>query len=64
MEKLKVGDPAPDFNSRDQFGKTITLKNLRGKKVILYFYPKDMTPGCTAEACNLRDHYRLLSEKG
>lgn len=64
MEKLKVGDPAPDFSSRDQFGKTITLKNLRGKKVILYFYPKDMTPGCTAEACNLRDHYRLLSEKG
>jgi len=64
MEKLKVGDPAPDFSSGDQFGKTITLKNLRGKKVILYFYPKDMTPGCTAEACNLRDHYRLLSEKG
>ncbi|HNY01345.1 MAG TPA: thioredoxin-dependent thiol peroxidase [Bacteroidales bacterium] len=61
---LKVGDPAPDFESVDQEGRPVSLKALRGKKVILYFYPKDNTPGCTAEACNLRDNYQILKKKG
>ena len=55
---LKVGDKAPDFSTNDQDGKLVKLSALRGKKVVLYFYPKDMTPGCTAEACNLRDNYQ------
>jgi peroxiredoxin Q/BCP len=62
--KLKVGDKAPDFNSKDQDGNEIKLHNLRDKKVVLYFYPKDDTPGCTAEACNLRDNYAHLKKKG
>jgi len=61
---LKVGDKAPDFTSRDQDGKSIKLSDFKGKKVVLYFYPKDMTPGCTAEACNLRDNYKLLQKQG
>ena len=61
--KLKTGDKAPDFESKDQDGKPVKLSDYRGKKVVLYFYPKDDTPGCTAEACNLRDNYeKLLSE--
>jgi len=64
MTHLKVGDKAPDFNSTDQDGNKITLKEYRGNKVILYFYPKDNTPGCNAEACNLRDNYDVLLEKG
>lgn len=64
MAQLKVGDPAPLFTGKDQNGKEISLANLRGKKVILYFYPKDNTPGCTAEACNLRDNYSGLISKG
>jgi peroxiredoxin Q/BCP len=57
MADLKVGDPAPPVDAIDQDGKRITLEEFRGKKVVLYFYPKDDTPGCTAESCDLRDHY-------
>ncbi|MEL0638480.1 thioredoxin-dependent thiol peroxidase [Marinomonas sp. TI.3.20] len=60
----KVGQSAPDFLAKDQHGENITLSQFRGKKVILYFYPKDSTPGCTAQACNLRDNYETLLEKG
>ena len=62
--KLKTGDKAPDFTVPDQDGNPVKLSALRGKKVVLYFYPKDMTPGCTAEACNLRDNYKTLLKKG
>ncbi|MBV6641671.1 MAG: thioredoxin-dependent thiol peroxidase [Cyclobacteriaceae bacterium] len=62
--KLKAGDKAPDFTSKDQDGKEIKLSDFKGKKVVLYFYPKDDTPGCTAEACNLRDNYDLMLSKG
>jgi peroxiredoxin Q/BCP len=61
---LKVGDVAPDFTVNDQDGNQITLSDLKGKKVVLYFYPKDDTPGCTAEACNLRDNYHVLQKAG
>ncbi len=64
MAQLKVGDPAPLFTGKDQNGKEISLAKLKGRKVILYFYPKDNTPGCTAEACNLRDNYSGLKSKG
>ena len=56
--------PAPDFTAKDQDGKTISLSDYRGKKVLLYFYPKDDTPGCTAEACSLRDNFDSLTKKG
>lgn len=62
--KLQPGDKAPDFTVNDQDGNPVKLSGLRGKKVVLYFYPKDMTPGCTAEACNLRDHYKALQKNG
>ena len=61
---LKVGDKAPDFEAVIQDGSKLSLSDLKGKKVVLYFYPKDNTPGCTAEACNLRDNYELMLEKG
>ena len=61
---LKVGSIAPLFNSVDQNGDEINLEKLRGKKVILYFYPKDDTPGCTAEACSLRDGFSILQRNG
>ncbi len=64
MTTLKTGDPAPLFTAVDQNGNQVTLENFRGKKVILYFYPKDDTPGCTAEACNLRDNYQQLLGQG
>jgi len=64
MSKLQVGDKAPDITANDQTGKPFSLKALIGKKVILYFYPKDDTPGCTAEACNFRDNYSALKKKG
>jgi len=60
---LKAGAKAPDFSVPDQDGKTVSLKDYKGKKVILYFYPKDDTPGCTAEACNLRDNRPLIMKK-
>ena len=61
---LSVGSKAPDFKTTDQDGKEVTLSGLKGKKIVLYFYPKDMTPGCTAEACNLRDNYSALKKAG
>jgi len=61
---LKAGDKAPDFTVNDQDGNPVTLSKLKGKKVVLYFYPKDMTPGCTAEACSLRDNYNYLLKAG
>ncbi|MBM3404101.1 MAG: thioredoxin-dependent thiol peroxidase [Bacteroidetes bacterium] len=64
MTFLKVGSKAPDFTAKDHQGKDISLKSLRGQKVILYFYPKDDTPGCTAEACNLRDNFDELRASG
>jgi peroxiredoxin Q/BCP len=64
MQKLKEGDRAPGFKAIDQYGKEISLTEFAGKKVILYFYPKDNTPGCNAEACNLRDHHDELLSLG
>lgn len=61
---LVVGKAAPDFIAKDQNGKDVKLSDLRGKKVVLYFYPKDLTPGCTAEACSLRDNYKALQKAG
>lgn len=62
MTNLRVNEKAPLFNSIDQEGNKITSENLLGKKVALYFYPKNNTPGCTAQACNLRDNYEILKE--
>lgn len=64
MIKLKVGDTAPEFSVKDQDGNLISLKDFKGKKVVLFFYPKASTPGCTAEACNLRDNWESFQEKG
>ena len=64
MINLNVGDKAPDFVALNEFGQSTSLSEFLGKKVILYFYPKDMTPGCTAESCNLSENYNLLQEKG
>lgn len=64
MFHLKEGDQAPAINGVDQNGENVTLESMKGKKVILFFYPKDNTPGCTAEACNLRDNYEDLQAKG
>jgi peroxiredoxin Q/BCP len=61
---LQVGDRAPDFTANDQDGKPLSLSDFRGKKLVLYFYPRDMTPGCTAEACSLRDNYHYLLKSG
>jgi len=59
-----TGTKAPDFQSKDQAGNPVSLHDLKGKKVILYFYPKDDTPGCTAEACSFRDNYASLQSSG
>lgn len=64
MNKINEGDKAPAFEGKDQNGNTIKLADYSGKKVVLYFYPKDDTPGCTAEACNLRDNHSMLREQG
>jgi peroxiredoxin Q/BCP len=64
MTTLKPGDAAPNFSAPDQHGNLISNESLKGKKVVLYFYPKDDTPGCTAEACNLRDNHTDLINKG
>lgn len=64
MTHLNVGDQAPNFSGLNEKGETISLSDYAGKKLILFFYPKDNTPGCTAEACNLRDNYSELQEKG
>ncbi|CAN5196395.1 thioredoxin-dependent thiol peroxidase [soil metagenome] len=64
MTSLQPGQPAPDFTTTDQDGKAISLAQLRGKKVVLFFYPGDDTPTCTKEACNFRDNYALLEKEG
>tara|TARA_B100000886_G_C20372412_1_gene470206 strand:- start:430 stop:891 length:462 start_codon:yes stop_codon:yes gene_type:complete len=64
MIKLKIGDNAPDFCVINENNDKISLSNFKGKKLILYFYPKDSTPGCTAESCNLRDNYSELLDLG
>lgn len=64
MNTLQVGDTVPDFTTTDQDGNAVTLSDFKGKKLIVFFYPKASTPGCTAEACNLRDNYTALQEKG
>lgn len=64
MSYLKEGTVAPDFKGKNQNGEEISLSDFKGRKIILFFYPKDNTPGCTAEACNLRDNYNDLIEKG
>ncbi len=60
--ELNIGDIAPNFTGKDQNGKDINLSDFKGKKVALYFYPKDDTPGCTKQACNLRDNYKTLQD--
>lgn len=62
-EKLKVGDLAPDFTTTTDQNQTVKLSDYRGKRVVLYFYPKDDTPGCTTQACSFRDHYVEIEEK-
>ncbi len=64
METLEVGSTVPDFKVLDQDGNTVSKDDFKGKKFIVFFYPKASTPGCTAEACNLRDHYKELQQKG
>ena len=64
MTSLKEGEKAPNFSVPNQDDKLLTLDTYKGKKLILYFYPKDSTPGCTAESCNLRDNYHELLELG
>jgi peroxiredoxin Q/BCP len=61
---LKPGDPAPDFSGLASDGSRVALKDFRGRKLVLYFYPMDDTPGCTAQACSLRDHNREIADKG
>ena len=60
MSGINIGDIAPQFTSKDSFGSEVSLANFSGKRVVLYFYPKDMTPGCTNQACSLRDHIKEL----
>ncbi len=64
MTTLKVGDQAPNFISKDQDGNPISLSDYKGKKLVLFFYPKASTPGCTVEACNLRDNYERFQSLG
>ena len=64
MTHLKEGDNAPAFSVKNEKGEEVKLSDFSGKKLVLYFYPKDMTPGCTTQACNLRDHYSTLTKKG
>jgi len=64
MNTLKEGDKVPAFSAKDQDGNTINLSDYSGKKLIVFFYPKASTPGCTAEACNLRDNYAALQAQG
>lgn len=64
MSKLKVGDKVPEFQGKDENGNTVKSSDYKGKKLIVYFYPKDMTPGCTNQACNLRENYESFKSKG
>ena len=59
---LKVGDKAPEFKLKDSFEKEVSLSDFKGKRIILYFYPKDNTPGCTKEACNFKENWDLLQK--
>ena len=63
-KELKVGDKAPAFSLKNTDGKTVKLSDFKGKKLVLYFYPKDLTPGCTKEACSFRDEYATLKKRG
>jgi len=64
MTTLKIGDQAPNFEAKDQNDNTIKLSDYKGKKLVLFFYPRASTPGCTVEACNLRDNYQQFLKKG
>lgn len=64
MNTLQVGDTVPNFTTTDQDGNPVSLSDFKGKKLIVFFYPKASTPGCTAEACNLRDNYKALQDQG
>ena len=64
MNTLKAGDKVPEFSVPDEKGNTVSLSDYKGKKLVVFFYPKANTPGCTAEACNLRDNYQELKAKG
>lgn len=64
MTQLKAGDNAPNFSGKDEQGHTISLSDYKGKKLVVFFYPKASTPGCTAEACNLNDNYERFQAKG
>ncbi len=64
MSQLEIGKKAPAFKLKNQNGETVSLKEFLGKKIVLYYYPKDDTPGCTAEACDLRDNYKKLLKEG
>ncbi|WP_196889329.1 thioredoxin-dependent thiol peroxidase [Aureivirga sp. CE67] len=64
MTTLQKGDKAPDFKVKNENGEIVSLSDFKGKKLVLFFYPKASTPGCTAEACNLRDNYETFKEKG
>jgi peroxiredoxin Q/BCP len=64
MTSLKIGDQAPNFTSKDQDGNPVSLADYKGKKLVLFFYPKASTPGCTVEACNLRDNYERFQSLG
>ncbi len=64
MTSLKIGDKAPQFEAKDNAGNIVKLSNYAGKKLVLFFYPKASTPGCTAEACDLRDNYQTFLSKG
>jgi peroxiredoxin Q/BCP len=64
MARPKAGDPAPDFDAATTDGKHVSLKDYRGKKLVMYFYPMDDTPGCTKQACSLRDHNAEIVAKG
>ena len=64
LKFLKVGDKAPRFEAKDQNGINVSSNTLEGKKWVIYFYPKDQTPGCIAQACNIRDNYTELLEQG
>lgn len=64
MKTLNVGDAVPDFTAYDEQGNLVRLSDYKGKKLIVFFYPRANTPGCTAEACNLRDNYKKIIDKG
>ena len=64
MKTLKQGDAVPNFTAKDEQESTISLSDYKGKKLVVFFYPKASTPGCTVEACNLRDNYKALQEEG